>query len=265
VEEEQSIEEQANVSSDGVMILLRHEGWKEAKMAAISRVEVSAPKGWRPGEPHSRRDYDLRVKLDRHSYVAGVWDADRFAKYQYVEGLRRGLDRVAILTSVNDGARWIKRVTQTNFPQAVQVIDWAHASGYVHQVAKAVWGERSKTGASWIEERLDELWGGRVEKVVHELESLDLERYDWPEDEADPTSYFKTNADRMRYDQFRADGFPLGSGTVESSANNIVERRMRRPGRGWCRQNANGMLALLCEYHSGRFDQAWHCLCQPVA
>lgn len=256
------IEEQANVSSDGVMVRLRHEGWKEAKMAAVSHVQVLAPKGTRPGERIGRRHFDPQVKLDQHSYVAGVWDADEFGPYQYAEGLRRGLDTVEMLTSVNDGAEWIGRVTKTNWPKAIQVLDWPHAKGHLYDVAKVVWGEGSPGGAQWAQARVEELWSGRVEAVLQEISQLRLEHCAWPEGEANPRRYFEENIDRMRYDLFRDAGYPIGSGTVESGANNMVQRRMKRPGRGWRRDNANGMLALLAEYHSGRFHNAWNLICK---
>lgn len=265
VEAVEPIEEQGNISSDGTMIRIRGEGWKEVKVGAFSQVEVLPPKGWRHGERHSRREYDLQVKLDRHSYVAGLWDADEFGKYQYAEGVRRGLDHVEILTSVNDGAHWIRRITRDNFGQAIQIVDWAHASGRVYRVAKVVWGEKSDIGARWADARLDELWNGQVGAVVREMERLDLQKHDWPEDERDPTGYFQDNMDRMYYDEYRAEGYPIGSGTVEGGAKNVVQLRMKRPGRGWKRENANGMLALLGEYHSRRFDHAWHHLCQLAA
>ena len=38
-----AIREQANVSTDGTMIRIREQGWKEVKIGAISRVEVQLP------------------------------------------------------------------------------------------------------------------------------------------------------------------------------------------------------------------------------
>jgi len=262
VAQDSPIAEQANISSDGVMIRLRDEGWKEAKIATISRVQVLSPKGTRPGERPGRRDFDPRVKLDEHSYVAGVWDADQFGRYQYAEGLRRGLDTVETLTSVNDGAPWIARVTGTNWPEAQQILDWPHAVGHVYDVAKVIWGEGSTAGTQWAQARVDELWSGDVEDVLQALSELHLERYDWPEDQANPRGYFEENIDRMRYDLFRDAGYPIGSGTVESEASHVVQSRLRRPGRGWRRDNANGMLALLAEYHSGRFNKVWQLVCK---
>jgi len=45
------------------------------------------------------------------------------APYQYAESLRRGLDHCAHVTSTNDGAPWIERVTRLNFPGMPQIID----------------------------------------------------------------------------------------------------------------------------------------------
>ncbi len=269
VPQERPIQEQGNISTDGTMILIRDEGWKEVKASAFSEVKVlPARRGAKPAEGiarrPSRREYDLRVKLSQHSYVAGLWEADELAKYQYAEGLRRGLEWVETLSSVNDGAPWIGRITFTNFPQAIQIVDWSHASGRLHTVGKAVLGEGSDRATQWVQARLDELWDGHVEEIVTTLQGLGVHQEKWPDEVRQAPGYFETNTQRMRYDQFRAAGYPIGSGTVESAANNVVKHRMHRPGRGWKRQYAHAMLALLSEYHSGRFDQTWFQLCQPA-
>ena len=119
------------------MVLVREEGWKEVKLTVVSEVAVR-PASERVEEGGvSRRASDRLVKLFEHSYQAGLWDAETLGQYQYAEGLRRGLDRVTSLSSVNDGAVWAdgsalpsnERVTALNFPEAVQIIDWSHASG----------------------------------------------------------------------------------------------------------------------------------------
>ena len=62
---------QANVSSDGVKIRIRDEGWKEVKISSISKVEVKAPdpkrksstRGEAAGSRPSRRGEDPLVRL----------------------------------------------------------------------------------------------------------------------------------------------------------------------------------------------------------
>jgi hypothetical protein len=70
--------------------------------------------------------------------------------------------------------------------------------------------------------------------------------------------YFRNNARRMQYQEFREEGYPLGSGTVESGCKNLVTKRMKGPGMRWSRDGAQNMLALRAEYLSHRWDEAWH-------
>ena len=249
---------QANVSTDGGMMLIREEGWKEVKLVTFSEVEIK-PAAERPAKENgaSRRAEDPFVQLKEHSYQAGLWDADTMALYQYAEGLRRGIDRCERLSSVNDGAPWIERITDLNFPEAVQIVDWSHAKGKIWKVSKAVFGEESPEGREWVEDRLDHLWSGKVRKVESALEELDLSSKRWPDEVRQAPGYFAGNRKRMRYDEFRAEGYPIGSGTVESGINSVVHHRMKRPGRGWERAKGQAMLAGLSELHSGRFDRAW--------
>ena len=55
---------QANVSSDGAMMLVRGEGWKEVKLVAVSEVRVRPPEE-RGGARPSRREGDPWVKLSQ--------------------------------------------------------------------------------------------------------------------------------------------------------------------------------------------------------
>lgn len=253
-----AIQGRGNISSDGTMVLVRGEGWKEVKMATFSQVEVLRYENTRrrSAQRKGKRAHEDVVRLSAHSYCAGLWDADTFEPYQYAEGLRRGLDQVEHLSSVNDGAPWIERTTFTNFPEATQVIDWNHALGRLWAVGHAVYGE-GKEAEEWVREREEVLWAGKVEQVIEVLEKLDLDQPGYPDPVRQAPGYFRHNRERMRYALFRAQGYPIGSGTVESGAKNVVKHRMCRPGRGWNRDCSQAMLAGLSELHSDRFEWAW--------
>jgi hypothetical protein len=256
ISEVEPIASQANLSTDGAMMLVRGEGWKEVKLVAVSEVKVR-PAALRTSEASRRRTDDPFVELGRHSYQAGLWDADQMAVHQYAEAMRRGLDYSRKRSSVNDGAIWIKRITDLNFPGMPQVVDWKHAGDHLWTVGNALCGEQTPAAKQWTESHLDLLWDGHVATVVSVLDSLDLRQERYPALVREAPDYFRSNQDRMRYDVFRAQGYPIGSGTVESGANTVVHHRMRRPGRGWQRQNGQAMLAALSELHSGRFERAW--------
>ena len=231
---------QANISTDGTMILVRGEGWKEVKLTVISRCEIIDTEKGR------------KVKLDEHSCQAGLWDADTMARHQYLEGLRRGLIACEKLSSVNDAAPWIGRITEDNFPHVVLIVDWPHAKQRLFTVAQELFGEGNEAATEWAEAKTDLLWQGDVAAITSALKAF-------PDDETAyrAQSYFEGHAEQMEYARFRQEGYPVGSGTVESGGKNYVQRRMKRPGPGWNRDTGQAMLSGLSELHSGRFDAVW--------
>ena len=70
--------------------------------------------------------------------------------------------------------------------------------------------------------------------------------------------YLTTNRERMRYQTFRAAGYAIGSGAVESAVSHVVQQRMKRVGMRWRSAGADAMLALRSIYRStGAWDQFW--------
>jgi hypothetical protein len=246
VAEVDPIATQANLSTDGGMILIRNEGWKETKLCVISAVSACpSPAAEEP-----------ELRLHHHSYQAGLWDADTMGQHQYLEGLRRGIGACR-LSSANDGAVWIERITTTNYPQAVQILDWGHADERIWKVAKAAFGEGTARARQWAETNLERLWQGQVDALLTALQSLDWEQIDCPDDIRQSPTYFATRQAKIDYPRFRQEGYPIGSGTVESGINTVIHHRMKRQGRGWKRENGQAMLAALSELHSHRFLPTW--------
>lgn len=248
----QPIAAQANISTDGGMVLVREEGWKEVKMSVISEVKPKTIQSTKPGACP-----ETRILLTRHSYQAGLWNADEMGQHQYLEGARRQVNRCARLTSVNDGASWIERITTSNYPQAIQIIDWSHAEERLWKVAKAAFGEGSQPTQQWVEKQAEFLWHGRIHEVVNALQTLDWSQIVCVDEVRQSPAYFESRQSKMDYALFRQAGYPIGSGTVESGINTVVHHRMKRQGRGWNRKQAQAMLAALSEFHSGRFQVTW--------
>jgi len=250
------IKQQANISTDGGMVLLREEGWKEFKMSVFSEVQVKAAKP-SPTETHP----DPQITLRQHSYQVGLWIADEMGQHQYLEGARRQVEQCPRLGSANDGGVWISRITITNYPRIIYSIDWAHAHGRLSSVAKAAFGDGTPSAQHWTQQQVDLLWHGRVEDVVAALQVLNWDQITCLEDIRNSPSYFETRKHNMDYAHLRRQGYPIGSGTVESGINTVVHHRMKRQGRGWKRQHAQAMLAALGELHSDRFQTAWQATC----
>ena len=69
--------------------------------------------------------------------------------------------------------------------------------------------------------------------------------------------YFQTNRHRMRYGEFRALGYPIGSGTVESACKQVIGARLKQAGMCWSKAGAQAVLNLRTQLLSGRWDTIW--------
>src|SRR5215472_15888318 len=70
-------------------------------------------------------------------------------------------------------------------------------------------------------------------------------------------NYLLKRKTMMQYREFRRDGWPIGSGMVESANKNIVEARLKGTGMHWERKNVNPMLALRNAVCNGRWREMW--------
>jgi hypothetical protein len=122
------------------------------------------------------------------------------------------------------------------------------------KAGNAAWGEGTAEARAWLAERETELWQGQrmqVEIALHQLPRRYKER---GRAIRQVKGYVDQHWERLTYDLFRGEGRPIGSGTVESGAKNVVQWRMKRGGQRWSRPGAMRMLAALGEVHSKRWS-----------
>jgi Uncharacterised protein family (UPF0236) len=233
-----------NVSSDGVFLRLRSEGWKEVKTVAISAVEASV-------NPVSG---EVEAQLTRHSYRAGLWEATTFANHLWAEANRRGLEKAKRVVSVNDGAAWIWAVVFMCFARCVQILDWWHALQYLWTIANTALGEGTPAATAWVNDQKHLLAQSSLRQVLRHVRQLYPRGQPLPDPVRKAVLYLFTNRWRMRYREFRQAGCPIGSGTVESACKVVVQQRMKQAGMQWSRTGAQAMLALRCALLSGRWS-----------
>jgi hypothetical protein len=235
------------VSMDGAMIHLRDEGWKEVKTVAVSAVE-------RVGRTDSASTQpEPKVKLTNHSYRAGLWEAATFANQQWAETTRRGIEKAKQIVSVNDGAVWIWVIVKMCYAPCIEILDWWHALQKLWQIGSLLFGEGNALGPAWFERHKAHLWSGNLRPIFQYVHTRYSPGEAWPDGLAQALGYFFNNRHRMRYAKFRRDGYPVGSGTVESACKVVVEARMKQAGMRWSRGGAQAMLALRSTILSNRW------------
>jgi hypothetical protein len=234
------------VSLDGAKVNTT-DGWREVKTVAVSEVEPlaqPAPDG-------------TRMRLVHQSYRAGFWEAKEFATVQWAEAKRRGVEQAKRVTSVNDGAEGIWLIVLLCYPTALAIVDWWHVVDRLWKVGNLVGGQGTAASAAWVKARKDELWQGQVAAVCAALTALTPSSAETQKEVRLLGEYLRTHADRMRYQEFRDLGEPVGSGTVESACKNVVGTRLKRGGMRWKVERAEAVLAARCAILSDRWPQAW--------
>ena len=102
--------------------------------------------------------------------------------------------------------------------------------------------------AAWVAARKEELWPGEVAAALTARRAGGLES---------AIPYFATNQHRMRYAQFRAQGYPIGIGTVESAGKRVIAARLKQAGMRWTKAGSPAALNLRTHLLSGRGDAIW--------
>lgn len=194
---------------------------------------------WYEGEfvPHRQRSVRQKDKAQREGvvlraknqqYFCDIERAEEFGKLLWATGCAVGADRARILVFICDGAVWIWNLIDHYFPNAIQIVDWYHAVDRLKRIAEEAfsnWEERQ----AWLEKNTEDLWQGSVEAVIEACQLLERKSNLAKQS----LLYYSNNMERMRYAQFRAAGYLIGSGVIESGCKQIVTQRLKLPGAQW--------------------------------
>jgi len=100
--------------------------------------------------------------------------------------------------------------------------------------------------------RLKEEGGTAVLETLQELQQA------YPEVGLDePLAYLRKREQMLQYPQFRQEGWPIGSGIVESANKLVVEARLKGSGMHWHPSQVNAMLTLRNVVCNNRWDETW--------
>lgn len=227
----------------------KQDEWRDLKIGCWYEAEPvpAAYCSSRQRDKAARAQPVLRAKKMR--YYCDIAEAEAFGKLMWGTGCAVQADLVPELVFVCDGALWIWLLIARYYPQALQIVDWYHAADRLKRVAQAAFPLEADR-EQWREQITDHLWEGRVETVAQACERLAARC----EEARQAVTYFTNNAQRMKYDQFRAAGYLIGSGTVESGCKQIVTQRLKRPGAQWQVEGAVQTAKARAAWLSGDWD-----------
>ena len=194
---------------------------------------------------------------DSNSYIATFDDATSFAKQLKTEHVRRGFYRAKQLIIIGDGAKWIWTIADRDWPQAVQIVDYYHACEHVHGIVDQLRFMMSKQhGDQLAAQMITCLDRGDITGMTALINQFHLKpklaaRIDKALD------YFRHNAHRMQYNHYKAKGWFIGSGQVESACKTIVAQRAKQSGMRWTIAGLDPIITMRALHQSGRDHLIW--------
>lgn len=221
------------VSMDGGMVCILGEGWKELKVGLVSAVEAD----WQATKP--------TVRLKDMVYRATLGDVKTFEAVLWALAVQYDVPYAGRLVIVADGAPWIWRLVADLFPVCTQIVDYYHAKQHLAQAAHAIYATDEAAADTLLKRMSDWLFQGEIWKIIAALQH-----------HQQSASYFVHHQRRMQYPQFRADGFPIGSGGIESAIKRF-KQRLTGAGMRWSRQGAERMITIRSAILSGSLPDLW--------
>jgi hypothetical protein len=151
---------------------------------------------------------------------------------------------------------------RTHFPRGEGVIlDFYHAAEYLSDLAKAWCGADTQTAETLGQQWCHQLTHKGGPAVLATLRGLDLRGRSATARECDQATvrYFENHLHRMDYPTYRAQGWQIGSGPVESACKRVVGQRLKGAGMRWGEDGAEAVCRLRALFlsESGPWDTFW--------
>lgn len=170
----------------------------------------------------------------------------------------RDPQRRKTLVCLMDGEPALWEVQRQWLPRAVGILDLFHVLERLWQAAYCFHPEQSAAAQQFVTQRLRMLLQGKVGYLIGGLKRLRDEHALQGQKRRILSAvirYYENNRDHMRYDEYLAAGYPIGSGVAEGACRHVVKDRLEQTGMRWTPDGAQAMLHLRAVYLNGRWNE----------
>lgn len=220
-----------------------HGAWRDVKVGTIFAGVASY-------DEKGQRTADEAI---RPLAVARLADAEAFVSYYRLEAIKQGALRAKERICLSDAGNWIYDRLKHEFPKLVGIVDWFHARDHLLKLSHLLFGQGTEAASTWFEKMQTILWNQGGKGIVAALQRL---RKLGPH--GDPEAivhreYFVHHQHKMDYPRYRAAGYQIGSGILESNCDVYVGQRAKLPGMRW-KDGLNAVLAVRAHWLNHTFD-----------
>jgi hypothetical protein len=204
-------------------------GWRDVKVAVFDKRQR--------GEPTTAEAWDERdlPTPTVRSVVAAVEEVNLFGERCAQEAERLQLTTPADLNVLGDGAEWVWNLSARHFPGAEEVLDIWHGAEHIADAAKAACVQSGEVASEQTERGKQRLLADGYCGVVEWVGEL-TEAGALGGDGAalgGVLNYFAGHQDRLNYALRLRRGQSIGSGLVEGSIKQLLNKRLKQTGARW--------------------------------
>jgi hypothetical protein len=242
-------------TTDAAKVNTREEGWKDLKIAVISKREAGEPTT--PDNWKSQRLPAATIVLA----FAMIATAKEFRSSWRPRLRRLGVKGLAAVHALADGASWIWKAVQRSLTGCVETLDFFHACQHLSKCSDRIFGEgTSETRTAYEHSRgllARQGWAGVCQWVSELLAVADDAEREVRRKATDRLlGYFAKHTKRLNYAERLQAGRAIGSGQVEGEAKTLG-LRLKRRGARWNRWNVQPMASLVCVRHTCQWEPYW--------
>jgi hypothetical protein len=169
-----------------------------------------------------------------------------------------GHEKVRLL--LMDGSEDLQKWARIYLRSCTLILDIWHVLTYVWAASLAFHDEGSAESVRWVMNKLRLLCEGKVGYVIGDLKRK-LRGGDFRKSHRDSLQkavrYMSRNRRHMKYDEYLARGYPIGSGVIEGACRHLIKDRMECTGMRWSIEGAQAVLDLRAVEINGDWASFW--------
>lgn len=205
-------------------------------------------------KPQNKR---LRAKLTREVHGQEVNAKDAIFDWLAQQVQQRDPHERRTVVAVMDGETRLRNLQELKIGRAIGILDIWHVTEYLWKLAYCFHPEGSEEAEAFVETYLGKLLEGKVRRVIggirQSVTKAGLSKHQRKKAQQ-YVNYFATRCDYMKYDEYLAAGYPIGSGVVEGACRHLVKDRMEQTGMRWRITGAQAVLSLRAIYLNDDWD-----------
>ena len=199
-------------------------------------------------------DYRRICRTGEIEYVATTKGIDEFQDRLLCVMIRNGLEDASDVVLISDGTAWIRKAKEKYFPSATHILDLFYLKENTIDFGKYIFHNDKSKYTPWWKEVYEQLESGQWQKVLDRPEiAIYKEEKDTPNGVVNLYHYIWNNRDIIDYPTYKAKGYFVGSGAIESGNKTALQELLKLAGERYI-ESAETLLALRTKLRSGLWD-----------